>query len=212
MKKILITLILLSAYSLALFSQNARSILDKASEAFLQSGGVTANFTLNTKEVKSTQIFSQDGTVHMKGDKFKIEVPDAITWFDGKTQWIYVKDTEEVNVSNPTGNELQAISPSILFSLYKIGYDLKYNGEKKINGKTVLQVEMTAQNKKNDLKKVIVSVYKLDNTFAKIVLYDGNNMENTLLINTYKKDNTLSDSSFVFNKKEYPEAEIIDLR
>lgn len=46
----------------------------------------------------------------MKGNKFKIEIPDAITWFDGTTQWVYIKDTDEVNITNPTGDELQAIS------------------------------------------------------------------------------------------------------
>lgn len=211
MKK-LYTLIAICLCTMSLSAQNAKAILDKASEAFFKSGGVTTNFTLNTKEKGSNQIFSQDGTAHMKGDKFKIEIPDAITWFDGKTQWIYMKDVEEVNVSNPTGAELQAISPSILFSIYKVGYDLKYNGEKSINGKPVLEVELNAQNKKNELKKVIVYVNKSDNTFAKIVLYDSNNMKNTLIINSYKTNNLLTDKFFVFDKKEYPDVEIVDLR
>lgn len=205
-------LFIISVFTISLSAQNAKEILDKASDAFLKAGGVTAQFTLNTKEVGSKQTYSQDGTADMKGDKFKIEIPDAITWFDGKTQWIYMKDVEEVNVSNPTGAELQAISPSILFSIYKVGYDLKYNGEKKLNGKTVLEIELNAQNKKNELKKVIVYVNKSDNTFAKIILYDSNNMENTLIINSYKSNKLLTDSFFVFNKKEYPDAEIIDLR
>lgn len=211
MKK-LYTLIAICLCAVSLSAQNAKAILDKASEAFLKSGGVTANFTLNTKEKGSNQIFSQDGTAHMKGDKFKIEIPDAITWFDGKTQWIYMKDVEEVNISNPTGAELQAISPSILFSIYKVGYDLKYNGENSINGKTVLEVELNAQNKKNELKKVLVYVNKSDNTFAKIVLYDSNNMENTLIINSYKTNSLLTDKFFVFDKKDFPDAEIVDLR
>lgn len=205
-------LFIISVFTISLSAQSAKEILDKASDAFLKAGGVTTEFTLNTKEIGSKQIYSQDGTADMKGDKFKIEIPDAITWFDGKTQWIYMKDVEEVNVSNPSGAELQAISPSILFSIYKVGYDLKYNGEKKLNGKTVLEIELNAQNKKNELKKVIVYVYKSDNTFAKIILYDSNNMENTLIINSYKTNRLLTDSFFVFNKKEYPDAEIIDLR
>lgn len=196
----------------SIFGQSAKSILDKAAENYAKSGAVTAKFTLDTREVKSNQIYSQDGTAHMKGDKFKIEVPEAITWFDGKTQWIYIKDNEEVNITNPTGAELQAISPSMLFSIYKYGYDLKYNGEKNVKGKTVLEVEMTAQSKKIELKKVIVQIDKLTNTFSKIVLTDANGMENTLTINSYKANSLLTDADFVFNAKDYPKAELIDLR
>lgn len=212
MKKI-ITLLTLSIISLAsLLAQDAKSILDKASDSFLQSGGATIKFTLNTKEVKSTQIYSQDGTAYMKGDKFKIEIPGAITWFDGKTQWVYIEDNEEVNISNPTGSELQAISPSVLFSLYKTGYDLKYKGEKSLKEKTVMEIEMKAQHKKNQLQKIIVSVNKTDNTFAQITLYDNNGMENTLIVNKYTATNSFTDSFFVFDKEEYPDAEIVDLR
>ncbi len=28
--------------------------------------------------------------------------PQAIVWYNGKTQWTYMKKTNEVNVSNPT--------------------------------------------------------------------------------------------------------------
>lgn len=212
MKIKFIALFLLILVSNISFAQNARTILDKASDSYLKAGAVTAKFTLNTKEVKSKQVYSQDGTALMKGNKFRIEVAQAITWFDGKTQWIYVKDNEEVNVSNPTGAELQAISPSLLFSIYKQGYDLKYNGEKTMNGKSVYEVEMIAQNKKNELKQIIVQINKTNNTFAKIVLYDTNGMENTLIINSYQTNSTMSDASFVFSAKDYPQAEIIDLR
>ncbi len=123
-----------------------------------------------------------------------------------------MKDSQEVNITNPTGAELQAISPSMLFSIYKHAYDLKYNGEKTVNGKVVLEVEMTAQHKKIDLKKVIVQINKSTNIFSKIVLTDVNGMENTLTINSYTTNNSLTDNSFVFNKKDYPDVELIDLR
>lgn len=213
MNKIIFNITLFLGLGLVpIMAQNAKSILDKAADTYAQSGAVTAKFTLNTKELNSKHIYSQDGTAHMKGDKFKIEVPEAITWFDGKTQWIYMKDSQEVNITNPTGAELQAISPSMLFSIYKHGYDLKYNGEKTVSGKVVLEVEMTAQHKKIDLKKVIVQINKSTNIFSKIVLTDVNGMENTLTINSYTTNNSLTDNSFVFNKKDYPDVELIDLR
>lgn len=49
------------------------------------------------------------GVIELKGEKFVLKTDDGITWFDGKTQWSYLRSSDEVNISNPTGTELQAL-------------------------------------------------------------------------------------------------------
>lgn len=212
MKIKLITLLCLISFTSVAFAQDTRSILDKASAAYDKAGGVVANFTLDVKDTKTKSTHSYDGKAYMKGDKFKIEIPDATTWFDGKTQWVYVKDTEEVNISNPAGDELQSISPSVLFNIYKKGFNLKYRGEKVLNGRSVYEIELTPQRKGSDFTKILVQTDKLNNTFSKIILTDKSGVENTLVIKRYQTGSNLSDDVFRFSKKDYPNAEIVDLR
>lgn len=212
MKRIYFTLIFTLLCIISALAQDARAILDKASANYNNSGIIIAKFSLDSKDIKNNQTFSQDGTAYMKGDKFKIEIPNAITWFDGKTQWIYLKENDEVNITNPTGEELQAISPSILFSIYKEGFDIKNKEEKVVNGKTVYKIELIAQQRKSDLTKIMVEINKANYHFTKIILYDTNGMENTLTINSYLPNQNLTDQIFTFNKKDFPDAEIIDLR
>lgn len=211
MKLRIFIITILVAFTSSAFAQNARSILDKAYDAYNKAGGVMVTFRLDSKDSKAQNTYSYDGNAYMKGDKFKIEIPDGITWFDGTTQWIYVKETEEVNVSNPTGEELQAISPSAIFSIYKKGFNLAYKGEKKVGGKTVQEVELTPQ-KKSEFTRILVQIDKSNNTFSKITLVDKVGVENTLSIKSYKPDQNIADTMFTFNKKEYPDAEIVDLR
>lgn len=212
MKRIYFALAFSLIFITSVLAQDARAILDKASASYNSSGIIVAKFTLDAKDIKANQTFSQDGTAYMKGDKFKIEIPDAITWFDGKTQWIYLKGNEEVNITNPTGAELQAISPSILFSIYKQGFDIKHKGDKVVKGQNITEIELTAQQNKSDLTKIIVEINKANNHFTKIRLYDKNGMENTLTINSYAPNQNLADHIFTFNKKDFPDAEVIDLR
>lgn len=212
MKTKLLSLISLLVFTLSISAQDARSILDKAADTYNKAGGVVANFTLDSKDTKAKLVYSYDGKAYMKGDKFKIEIPDAITWFDGKTQWVYVKDTEEVNISNPTGAELQGISPSMLFSIYKKGYNLSYKGEKRIGGKTVLEIELIPQKKNADITKILVQIDKASNVFSKITLTDKAGIQNILSIKSYQTGTNISDATFSFNKKDYPSAEIVDLR
>lgn len=213
MKTKLFTLAILLFTTVSVASaQNARAILDNASAVYNKAGGVTVSFTLDSKDSKAKSIYSYDGKAYMKGDKFKIDIPDAITWFDGTTQWTYIKDTEEVNISNPTGVELQSISPSSLFSIYKKGHNLVYKGEKKVGGKTVQEIELIPQKKKADISKIIVQIDKSSNVFSKIILVDKTGVENTLLIKSYQTNSNIADNTFTFNKKDYPKAEIVDLR
>lgn len=197
---------------LGIEAQNARAILDKAAAAYTKAGGLTASFTLDSKEIKTKSIYSIDGTISMKGDRFKIDIPDATTWFDGKTQWVYMKGTDEVNITEPTGEELQGISPSSIFSIYKQGFDLLYKGEKKVSGIALFEVELISQNKSSNFTKIIVQIDKTTNLFHQIILFDKSGYENKLSIRKMKTNINLLDKTFIFNKSEYPDVEIIDLR
>lgn len=194
-----------------LYAQNAKTILDNASLAYNKAGGITANFTLNIEETKAKTTYSHDGTAFMKANKFIINVPDGITWFDGKTQWVYVKGGDEVNVSNPSGEELTAISPAAFLKLYKAGFNLKYKGEKKEKGKVVYVVEMVPQ-KKIDYTRFVVCIDKATNLFTKVSLFGRDGTNTHLLINKIQTGVAHQDAVFVFNKAQYPKVEIVDLR
>lgn len=211
MKRILsIFALLLSVFCLN--AQNAKNILDKANLAYNQAGGIVASFTVNTEDVKGKTVYSQDGKAYLKGNKFKIDVPDGITWFDGKTQWVYAKGGDEVNVSNPTGEELAGVSPSVLLGLYKTGFKLNYKGEKKEKSKTVYVVEMIPLGKKTEFSKMVVNIDKSSNIFTSVSTFGKDGVNNHLIITKIQTGVNLLDNSFLFNKKEYPGVEVIDLR
>lgn len=192
-------------------AQDARSILDKAAETYISAKGISANFTLDMKDPKSKITYSYDGKALMQGEKFKIEIPDGITWFDGKTQWVYIKDTEEVNISTPTGDELKSISPTFIFNIYKTGFALTYKGEKRVSGQIVQEIELTSK-KRNDINKIYVTINKTTSMLSKIVVVDKSGIENILTINKYQKDINFPTATFMFDSKNYPNVEIIDLR
>lgn len=204
----LLTLLLVSVSAMA---QNPKTLLDNASAAYTKAGGVNAVFTLNTEDTKKKLTYSHDGRAMMKGDKFKIEIPDGITWFDGKTQWVYVKGSEEVNISNPSGEELTGISPSVFLNIYKAGFKLNYKGEKKENGKTSLLVEMLPQ-KKGEYSKILVYLDKTTNLFNKITLFGRDGITTHLIVRKLQTGQAYNDATFTFSKKEYPDVEIVDLR
>ena len=105
-------LALLLGFSLGADAQNAATLLDKAATQYTQSNGIKAIFTLQTSGAGGSD--RMEGTIQMRGDKFRLELPGTITWFDGQTQWSYVEHNEEVNVTTPTAEELPFTNPALL--------------------------------------------------------------------------------------------------
>ena len=203
-------LALLLGFSMGADAQNAATLLDKAATQYTQANGIKATFTLRTTgEGGGDQL---EGTIQMRDDKFHLELPGMITWFDGQTQWSYVERNEEVNVTTPTAEELPFTNPALLLRTYKKGFTAVYKGESTAaNGKMAYDIELTPK-KKSDLTKVTLQIEKQSSQPVRIVLYTQNGMSSTLQIKQLQTNQNQPDRFFVFNEADYPDAEVIDLR
>ena len=199
MKKIgYITMMLLLCVGVQ--AESAKSILDKAAATVSNPNGVQANFQMISKQYGSTS-----GSISIKGRKFHASTPQAIVWFDGKTQWTYMKNNDEVNVSNPTEAELQAINPYNFINIYKQGFKLS---SKKVNNSYEVHLKATDKNRKIQEMYIIVDQQSYRPTHVKMY---QNGKWSVLLISSLKST-SLNDGLFQFNAKDFPQAEIIDLR
>ena len=122
-KKYIISTLCVALCCLSASAQSAKEVLDKTAAAVSNKSGVTCSFTLKGGQM------NENGTINIKGRKFQVTVPDVTVWFDGKTQWTYVKKNDEVNVANPSEAEIQNINPYNFIYMYKDGYT--YTMEKK---------------------------------------------------------------------------------
>ena len=180
-------------------AQTAKSVLDKAAATITVKEGVKANFKM-TGSTGNTS-----GSIAIKGRKFNAVTPIAIVWFDGKTQWTYVKKNDEVNISTPTEAQLQAINPYNFITLYKNGYASTLNK----SGKDYI-VHLTATDKSKKIQELFVTVNKTSYHPTQVKLLQGKKW--TIFDISDLKKQAIPDAQFKFNAKDYPQAEIIDLR
>ena len=204
--------LLLFCLSFGLVSaQNAVSILDKAAETYTGSDGITVDYTLNMQS-QDYGNESFEGVMHLKGDKFVLYTPDNITWFDGKTQWTYMVHAEEVNISEPTDEDLQNTNPMLILSNYKKDFKASYSGESTAsNGKTAYDILLTP-NKKRDIEKIELQVEKFSSLPAGVKLYMTNGVVVRIGVTKTQTKTGQTDDFFRFNEKEYPNTEVIDIR
>lgn len=199
MKRI-ISIITLALVCTLSYAQTARQVLDKAAETVSNKQGVTAKFSISGANIGNTS-----GTISVKGNKFHASTPLATIWFDGKTQWTYMKNNDEVNVSNPTEAQLQAINPYNFINLYRNGFSYTMT-TKGAN----YEVHLTATNKKRSVQEMYITVNKSTYVPTNVKMRQSSGWT-TIKISNFKATK-LSDSMFRFNSKDYPHAEVIDLR
>ena len=177
----------------------ARKVLDKTAAIVGRSGGASANFTMSSGKYGNTS-----GTIAIKGNKFHATTPQAVVWYNGKTQWSYMKKTDEVNISNPNEAQQMSMNPYKFITMYKSGYTLSM---KNVGGNK--EIHMVAQNKGRSIPELYITV---NSSYlpTQIKMRQGSHWS-TIKISNFKAKN-LSDATFVFNAKDYPSAEMVDLR
>ncbi|MDR0895145.1 MAG: hypothetical protein LBN06_07610 [Prevotellaceae bacterium] len=190
----------------------AREVIDRAAETFRKAGGIQAQFTVATYTGELLQE-STTGTIRMKAEKFVLQSGGVQTWFDGHTQWSYLPDNNEVNISEPTEEELQSINPYSLLYIYKRGYNIKPGSDTQYNGQPAYVVQLDATGKKNDLRQIVLYVDPHDYRPLCIrMVQRGNDDRVVIQLTGYKTGESYPDSLFAFDEKAYPNVEIIDLR
>ena len=200
-KILFLTLMLVLGISVkAQNADKAKQILDRTASIVGRRGGASADFSISGSK------FGTSGTIVIKGNKFHAVTPKAIVWFNGKKQWSYLKSTNEVNVSSPTLAKQTTMNPLTFINMYKQGYNL---GMKEIG--TNYQIHLTATTPaKQSIKELYILVNKSSNAPAEVKMRQSSGWT-TIKISHFRAKNQ-PNSVFEFNSKDFPSAEVIDLR
>ncbi len=181
-------------------NMTARKVLDKTAAVVGKKSGAQAQF-----HIANAKLGNASGTIAIKGNKFNARTADATVWFNGKTQWTYMKNTDEVNVTTPTQAQQTQMNPLTFINMYKSGYKLSM---KTVEGK--YEVRMVAENKSRSVQEMFIVVNPKTFVPTQVRMRQKDSWT-TINISNFKAT-PQSDAVFTFNKKDFPSAEIVDLR
>lgn len=202
MKRIYFLFLVLATSISVVFAQKdakAQAILDKTAAAYQKANGIKLTFD-----------GTQKGTLLLKGSCFYLDCAGVKSWFDGKTQWSYVQQNEEVTISNPTAEEIQSVNPYALITSYKTLFNYRYKGTQTRNGKKGQEIVLTPR-QKGEIQSITFTVSAdYEPIYIGIQLTNGQTQK--LNITSYQTNLNLNSTNFSFNAKKYPNAEIIDMR
>lgn len=197
--------------------QSVKKIMDNASSLFTNRGGVVIHFKMVNRNSESMIIASNKGILKMNHLKYMLRTEVSQSWYDGSTQWSYLVDTDEVNVLNPTNDELMESNPYLFIFSYKNLFNAKllktyHHPEWIKNSKSMDFVEFIPKLKDYPYQKIVLSIDKLSYEIKQMKCFsiDGNVI--SLTIEQFKTGIKYPAKTFQFEKKLLPNAEVIDLR
>ena len=213
MKK-LFFLTLFSSFAGGLFAQydpKALEILEAMAKKYRLIPSFEANFsyTLTNEVEKINEEFK--GKMTVKGEKYKLTLPEQEVVNNGTTLWTYLPDAKEVNIDNfdPTSEDL---NPSKFYEIYKKGYKYLYLEDKMEGGVLCEVVDLVPEKKDAQYFKVRMNIVKKDKSVQSWVMFDKAGNRYKYLITKFNPTVKVDDSFFTFDVKKYPGVEVIDLR
>lgn len=215
MKKILLNTVLLTI-SFSVLAQGdpaAKKILDQVSAKFKTYKTVQASFNYKVENASNKVMGApKQGTIWMKGSKYKITFAGQEIFSDGTTVWNYDKSSKTVTINSAEANS-KGISPQKLFTNF---YDKDFlsllNGEKKVGAKTLLEIEMTPVDKSKNFQKVYLLIDKASKSMYSTRALMDTGEKYTWTVSSMKTNGAMTDATFVFDKKKYPGVVEDDIR
>lgn len=190
---------MLSVNAFSQSSADAKKVLDKAAAVVGRRGGAAANFSITGGEVGRTS-----GSIIIKGNKFKAITPETTIWFDGKTQWAYMKSTNEVNVSTPSEAKRLSMNPYAFITMYKNGYHMSMK-----TTAAAYIVHLQAIHPARSMQEFYVTISKAFYP-QQIKMLQGKKWV-TINISSFRAASH-PNSYFRFRHSDAPSAEVVDLR
>ncbi len=198
--------------SLGKSDPEAKVILDNASAKFKTYKTVTADFTLSVTDASGKIQGIKKGTVYIKGSDYRVNISGQEIYSDGDNIWTYDKSANEVEVTkfDPTSN---TITPQKMFTnFYDKDFLYKLNGESRKEGKTIQEIELTPVDKTKTFFKVLVEIDKNSKNILSTKVFEKNGNRYIYTVTDMKVNTTIPESLFVFNTKDHPKVEVVDLR
>ena len=194
--------ILCCLVAIVAMAQTPAQMLDKCVAAINARQGVTASYSVSSSQGTSS------GSIAMLGNKFRVISPDAKCWYDGTTQWSWSPVTGEVNITNPTAEDLQMTNPIAAAQHFKANFNMK-----KVRAQTSKTYAVKLTPKKKDNIKTLWLYFDETTSLLRTARFEMNDKSVYIVRITGYKHKSLSNSTFTFDKSQVPAGtQVVDLR
>lgn len=204
-----ITFFLLQSGFSQVIDKKAEAILDQVSKKMQSYTSMKIDFTYIMENTSENIREKKSGTILIEGDKYRVTIENQIVVCDGKTVWTYLKDANEVQITEVDPND--ETTPNKLLTTYNKNYRPKLIREVAKGGKTIQVIDLTP-NKTQSFYKIRLEIDKETSTIVSSTIYDKNGTTFSYVVEKFEENPKIPAGRFTFNPREYPGIIVTDMR
>ena len=114
-----------------------------------------------------------------------------------------------ITESDPTNQDM---SPAQMYNMYKKGYKYTYVKALKDGGVASDLIELSPEDRKNDVFKVQLIVGTADHAIHSVKTFKKNGTRTTFTLKNFKPNVPVSATTFTFDKNAHKGVKVVDLR
>jgi hypothetical protein len=202
--------------SLGAWGQTAEEWLDRAAALYAHPGGAAVSFALHSRSAAGEESFA--GRLRMQGKRFALSTPELRVWYDGRNQWTWWAQSNEVMLSNPTVEELRETNPALILR-HRSGYVATFVGETQSpDGRPACDIDLVprddARKKRgsNDPSLISVRIEKASSRPVRILMRTPAGGQTVITLQAFQAPLAPQDTVFTFQASFCPSAPVIDIR
>ena len=211
MQRLIVFSILTTASFICLAQSDpqAVTVLEKFSSAATSAPSVTINFDIVTTDQVEKTADTIPGSVVISKENYKLELPDNIIWYNGKTSWSLLTAEKEVTISEPDkkNNSFES-KPSSIFTMHKTGYKRKMV-EERSDGYVI---DLYPEDIKNEMLRVRLFILKPGYALKSVEYKRRDGVTVFMNVKNYNLKQVPAPTFFTFDQSKYSGYDIIDIR
>lgn len=203
-------------FSLISVAQNdpkAKTILDEVSAKTKAYKSITADFDFSMNNSAAGINETSKGKIITQGNMYKLSVQGVEIYNDGKAQWTYMPEMEEVNISDANNSESDMeLNPATIFTIYENGFKYTYKGEGKVNNKKTHDIILIPTESDKEFKKITISIDQANMQIVSATMDSKDGNTYGIKINSMETEKKYPESMFKFDKLKHTGVNVVDMR
>jgi outer membrane lipoprotein-sorting protein len=203
---IILSAILTTLSAVAQTGGDTKALMDRVSKKLQSYAAVKADFSFTLKNDEADLNDTQEGSLVLEGDKYKLKMMGILALCDGETLWTVNEELKEANILDPADNDM--FNPKNIFTLYEKNFKYEPVGT---SGDKVT-VDLIPTTPEDSYTKLRMTILKSKDQIDEVTYYSTDGNLYIIKIKSLAAIPVSGVKSFAFDQKQFPGVKLIDMR
>jgi outer membrane lipoprotein-sorting protein len=185
---------------------DTKNMMDRVSKKLQSYKTIKADFTFTLENEEEAINDTQEGSLILAGDKYRLNLMGIVAICNGETLWTVNEELKEANIIDPAENEL--FNPKSIFTLY----EKKFRYEPVRSTPEIAVVDLIPLEEEAVYSKIRMEIIKTKDQIAEVTYFSTDGNQYIISIKSLNTNLSADDKMFVFDSKQYPGIKVFDMR